>query len=150
MWGSACDGVACISCLQVCDRYDQSLYPAYKAWCDRYFYIPARKEHRGIGGIFFDDLEETPDSSFAVEQVSLPPDCCCCLKAMARPCVTCLPPRSYPTRLMRMLTYLLAPAICWVRITRYRSKWEGGGREESQGTGGEPEERDEGRGTWCT
>lgn len=37
-----------------CDRHDTSLYPEYKAWCDKYFWIPARKEHRGIGGIFFE------------------------------------------------------------------------------------------------
>jgi coproporphyrinogen III oxidase len=40
----------------LCDRHDSSLYPQYKALCDKYFYIPARKEHRGLGGIFFDDL----------------------------------------------------------------------------------------------
>eukprot|EP00879_Flechtneria_rotunda_P026071 GHRR01027751.1.p2 GENE.GHRR01027751.1~~GHRR01027751.1.p2 ORF type:complete len:312 (+),score=127.87 GHRR01027751.1:1384-2319(+) len=41
----------------LCDKYHPNIYPQQKAWCDRYFYIPARKEHRGIGGIFFDDLE---------------------------------------------------------------------------------------------
>ncbi|KAL3689130.1 hypothetical protein R1sor_015439 [Riccia sorocarpa] len=41
----------------VCDRYDPVLYEQSKAACDAYFYIPARREHRGIGGIFFDDLE---------------------------------------------------------------------------------------------
>eukprot|EP01025_Chloroclados_australasicus_P031303 TRINITY_DN31672_c0_g1_i2.p1 TRINITY_DN31672_c0_g1~~TRINITY_DN31672_c0_g1_i2.p1 ORF type:complete len:373 (+),score=31.55 TRINITY_DN31672_c0_g1_i2:56-1120(+) len=40
-----------------CDKFDKSLYPEYKAWCDRYFYLEARKEHRGIGGLFFDDLQ---------------------------------------------------------------------------------------------
>jgi coproporphyrinogen III oxidase len=33
------------------------LYPEFKAWCDRYFYLPARQEHRGVGGLFFDDLD---------------------------------------------------------------------------------------------
>lgn len=41
---------------QVCDKYDAALYPEFKAWADRYFYIKHRQEHRGIGGIFFDDF----------------------------------------------------------------------------------------------
>ncbi|CAM9989432.1 unnamed protein product, partial [Laminaria digitata] len=32
-------------------------YPKFKKWADDYFFIPMRKEHRGVGGIFFDDLE---------------------------------------------------------------------------------------------
>ena len=45
------------------------LYPAFKAWCDRYFYIPARKEHRGVGGLFFDDLDAAA-ASYDVAQAS--------------------------------------------------------------------------------
>lgn len=41
----------------VCDTHHPSLYRKYKEWCDNYFYIPARKEYRGIGGIFFDDVD---------------------------------------------------------------------------------------------
>ena len=41
----------------VCDAHEPTLYPEFKAWCDQYFYIPARRECRGIGGIFFDDLD---------------------------------------------------------------------------------------------
>jgi len=40
-------------------------YPRYKAWADDYFYIPHRKAHRGVGGIFFDHLEGDFDTNFA-------------------------------------------------------------------------------------
>ncbi|KAJ5364633.1 oxygen-dependent coproporphyrinogen-III oxidase [Penicillium cataractarum] len=40
-----------------CDRHDPTYYPKFKAWCDKYFYIPHRGECRGVGGIFFDDLD---------------------------------------------------------------------------------------------
>ncbi|KAI3436148.1 hypothetical protein D9Q98_002205 [Chlorella vulgaris] len=53
---------------QQCDKHSDKLYPTFKAECDRYFYIPARKEHRGVGGLFFDDIEAGPSAGYDVEQ----------------------------------------------------------------------------------
>ena len=50
----------CISWHQVaanaCAPFGEEVYPRYKAWCDEYFYLPHREEPRGVGGLFFDDL----------------------------------------------------------------------------------------------
>jgi len=43
---------------QACDPYGDEVYEKYKKWCDDYFYLKHRQEPRGIGGIFFDDLNE--------------------------------------------------------------------------------------------
>lgn len=40
-----------------CQPYGPETYDRYKAWADDYFYIPHRKVHRGVGGIFYDHLE---------------------------------------------------------------------------------------------
>jgi coproporphyrinogen III oxidase len=41
-----------------CDPFGPDVYAKYKDWCDRYFYLKHRNETRGVGGLFFDDLNE--------------------------------------------------------------------------------------------
>jgi len=48
-----------------CDAHDGEHYPRFKKWADDYFYIPHRKVHRGVGGIFYDHLECADLDGFA-------------------------------------------------------------------------------------
>ena len=48
----------------MCDQHNKKYYSKYKKWCDEYFYLPHRKEPRGIGGIFFDYLYNDWDKNF--------------------------------------------------------------------------------------
>ncbi len=48
----------------MCNRHNKSYYSNYKKWCDEYFYLPHRKEPRGIGGIFFDYKKDNFEKDF--------------------------------------------------------------------------------------
>jgi coproporphyrinogen III oxidase len=48
-----------------CDAHASGDYPRFKAWADDYFFIPHRGVHRGVGGIFFDHLENGFEADFA-------------------------------------------------------------------------------------
>lgn len=41
-----------------CEPFGEDIYPRFKQWCDEYFYLKHRDECRGVGGLFFDDLNE--------------------------------------------------------------------------------------------
>ncbi|XP_020494570.2 oxygen-dependent coproporphyrinogen-III oxidase, mitochondrial [Labrus bergylta] len=69
---------------EACDKHHSQYYPDFKKWCDRYFYIKHRGETRGIGGIFFDDL----DSPSQEEAFSF-------VKSCARTVVPCYLPIVY-------------------------------------------------------
>ena len=49
---------------KLCDSHNKKYYIKYKKWCDKYFYLPHRKETRGIGGIFFDYKMENWEKDF--------------------------------------------------------------------------------------
>jgi len=57
------------SCKLALDPFGADHHARFKAWCDRYFFIKHRNEPRGVGGIFFDDLNEPDfDSCYALTQ----------------------------------------------------------------------------------
>jgi coproporphyrinogen III oxidase len=53
----------------VCEPFGDTVYDEHKKWCDEYFYLPHRDETRGVGGLFFDDLNQWPfEQCFAYMQ----------------------------------------------------------------------------------
>ena len=48
----------------MCDRHNKNYYKKFKKWCDDYFYLPHRREPRGIGGIFFDHQKNNFEKDF--------------------------------------------------------------------------------------
>lgn len=51
-----------------CEPFGDEVYPRYKRWCDDYFYLTHRKEPRGIGGLFYDDLNNLQDPKWTFER----------------------------------------------------------------------------------
>lgn len=88
-----------------CDVVDPLYFPRFKEWCDKYFYVKHRKESRGIGGIFFDDISDhSPDQLLVLVEG--------CFNAFLN---------SYPTILSRrMNTPYTEEQVRWQRIRRGR------------------------------
>ncbi len=54
---------------ELCEPFGETVYQQHKKWCDEYFYLPHREETRGVGGLFFDDLNQWPfEDCFAYMQ----------------------------------------------------------------------------------
>ena len=52
--------MAALPTQRVCDAHDPAYYPRFKQWADDYFLCKHRGQRRGLGGIFFDDLNDRP------------------------------------------------------------------------------------------
>lgn len=63
-------------------RHDPAFYPKFKKWCDEYFMIKHRKETRGLGGIFFDDLNDRCGGSAGLTHTWAPSRAYCCLASL--------------------------------------------------------------------
>jgi len=50
---------------KTCTKHNKNYYKKYKKWCDEYFYLPHRKETRGVGGVFFDYKKKNWKKDFA-------------------------------------------------------------------------------------
>jgi len=50
---------------KICNKHNKNYYKKYKKWCDEYFYLPHRKEMRGIGGLFFDYKKDNWNKDFS-------------------------------------------------------------------------------------
>jgi len=48
-----------------CDAHDPDYHPKFKKWCDEYFFLKHRNEARGVGGIFYDNLDDDWQTNFA-------------------------------------------------------------------------------------
>ncbi|VUZ41792.1 unnamed protein product [Hymenolepis diminuta] len=88
-----------------CDVHDPSYYPRFKKWCDEYFFIKHRSEERGVGGVFFDDL----DSSSQEE-----------IFEFVRECAAAVAPSYLPIVVKRMCTAYSDRDKQWQLIRRGR------------------------------